>query len=80
MEGGKTYNSTVSLTTVLDGEGCQGRAPAALLPGKRPDLHCGLRHEHIITVRVIVFTLRDFTLWRGILQQWKFVSWRNSFD
>ena len=43
--------------------------PDRFIPGKRPDLHCGLRHEHIITVRGIMLTLKDFTLWRGILQQ-----------
>jgi len=48
--------------------------PDRFIPGKRPDLHCGLRHEHIITVRGIVLTLKDFTLWRGILQQMEEVS------
>ena len=28
------YNSTLSLTSVLVGVGCQRHAPAALLPGK----------------------------------------------
>jgi hypothetical protein len=71
MEGEKKYNSTLSLTIVLDGEGCQGRAPAALPLGKRPDLYSQLRHEYIITVRGIVLTLTDLTLWRKILQQMK---------
>jgi hypothetical protein len=68
MEGEKKYSTTLSLTIVLDGEGCHGCAPAALTAGKRPDLHCGLRHECIITVWGIVFTL---TLWRGIVQHMK---------
>ena len=36
MEGGKTYNSTLSLTTLLDGEGCQCRAPTALFRERDP--------------------------------------------
>jgi len=56
---------------VLDGEGCQGRAPAALPPVKRPDLHCGPRHERIVAAREFALTLTDFTLWRGLLQQMK---------
>jgi hypothetical protein len=30
------YSSTFSLTSLLDGVGGQGHAPAALSPGKRP--------------------------------------------
>jgi len=33
-EGEKTYTSTLSLTSALDGVGGQRHAPAALLPGK----------------------------------------------
>jgi len=56
---------------VLDRGSCQDRAPAALPPVKKSDLHCGPRHEYIITAREIVLTLTDFTLWRGLLQQMK---------
>jgi len=34
------YNSTVSLTSAVDGSGSQRYAPAALPPEKRPDIHC----------------------------------------
>ena len=33
-------SSTLSLALVLDGVDCQGHAPAALPPGKRPHTHC----------------------------------------
>jgi hypothetical protein len=36
----KAYNSTLSLTSALDGVGGQRHAPAALPPGKRPGTHC----------------------------------------
>jgi hypothetical protein len=36
----KTNSSTRSLKSVLDGEGGQRHAPAALPPGKRPVVHC----------------------------------------
>ena len=38
--GSKSYISTVSLTSALDGVNGQRHAPAALLPGKRPGTHC----------------------------------------
>jgi hypothetical protein len=36
-EGEYSYGSTLPLTSALDGVGGQRHAPAALLPGKRPD-------------------------------------------
>jgi hypothetical protein len=34
------YSSTLSLTSALNGVGCQRHVPAALLPGKRNGTHC----------------------------------------
>jgi len=34
------YSYTLSLTSVLDGDGCQIHAPAALPPGKGSGTHC----------------------------------------
>ena len=39
LEGELSYSSTLSLTLALDGMGGQRHAPAALPPGKRPDIH-----------------------------------------
>jgi hypothetical protein len=34
------YYYTLSLTSALDGAGCQGHVPATLPPGKRPSTLC----------------------------------------
>jgi hypothetical protein len=38
----QSYNSTLSLTSALDGVGSQRHDPAAFLPGKRPGTHCAV--------------------------------------
>jgi hypothetical protein len=36
----QSYSSTLSLNSALDSVGGQRHAPAALSPGKKPDIHC----------------------------------------
>ena len=40
LEGENRYNSTLSSTSALDGEGGQPHTPAASPPGKRRSTHC----------------------------------------